>query len=141
MAAEARRVAPKGTEKGRRVFKSLTGLGQMLRQAQQMGSRMQEVNQRLGAQRVTGAAGGGMVTVEASGLGQVLRVSLDPQMIDPAGRELLEDLVVAAVNDALMKAKELHVESMKSLTEGIDLPGLDGALDQFLQSGQFPGQG
>src|SRR5262245_29710708 len=98
----------------------------MLRQAQQMGGRLQELNQRLAVARVRGVAGGGLVSVEANGLGQILYVHIDPSLFAQGDRELVEDLNVAAVNDALAKAKELHVAWMKSLTEGIDLPGLEG---------------
>jgi DNA-binding YbaB/EbfC family protein len=89
---------------------------------------MQEVNERLKSQRVTGLAGGGMIEVEMNGLGQVVRLKIDPTLVERQEREMIEDLVPAAVNDANQKAKQLYVEAMKSLTDGLELPGLDTAI-------------
>ncbi len=69
-----------------------------------------------------------MVEVEVDGLGQVLKVSIDPALVERKDRELIEDLIPAAVNDAVAKSKELHAEALKGLTGGLDLPGLKEAL-------------
>ena len=69
-----------------------------------------------------------MVEAEVDGLGQVLRITIDPALVERKDRELLEDLVPAAVNAAVAKSKELHAEVLKSLTDGMDLPGLKDAL-------------
>ena len=114
------------------MFKQLGNIASMLKQAQQMSGRMQEVNDALRSQRVEGNSGGGMITVDANGLGEVLKVSIDPELVARGDRELIEDLLPAAFNDAQAKAKQLHAESMKSLTSDMNLPGLDDALDKFV---------
>jgi DNA-binding YbaB/EbfC family protein len=110
------------------MFKNLTNLASLIKQAQQMGGRMQAMNEELKSRRVTGKAGGGMVEAEVDGLGQVLRITIDPALVERKDRELMEDLVPAAVNAAVAKSKELHAEVLKSLTDGMDLPGLKEAL-------------
>ena len=107
---------------------NLANLAQMFRQAQQMGSRMQGISEQLRGQRVTGSAGGGLVTVEANGLGELIACRIDPSLMND--REMLEDLLPAAVNQAQTKARDLHAQSMRGLTEGVDLPGLDEVLAQ-----------
>ena len=113
------------------MFKNLANIGNLMRQAQEMGGKMQEVNAKLKSQKVTASAGGGMVEVEMNGLGQVLRLVIEPELVEKNEREMLEDLIPAAVNDAIQKAKLLHVEEMKSLTNGIDVPGLDSAIEKL----------
>ncbi|MCC7083792.1 MAG: YbaB/EbfC family nucleoid-associated protein [Pirellulales bacterium] len=110
------------------MFKGLTNLASLIKQAQQVGSRIQAVNEELKGKRATGAAGGGMVECEVDGLGQVLRVTIDPALIDSKDRELIEDLVPAAVNAAVAKSKEIHAEALRSLTGGLNLPGLQEVL-------------
>jgi DNA-binding YbaB/EbfC family protein len=110
------------------LFKGITNLAGLLKQAQQVGSRLQQVSDELKQRRATGAAGGGMVEVEVNGLGQVLRLSIDPSLVEMKDRELLEDLIPAATNQALAKAKELHAEVIKDLTGGMSFPGLDEVL-------------
>jgi nucleoid-associated protein EbfC len=107
------------------LFKGITNLAGLLKQAQQVGSRLQQVNEELKVRRATGAAGGGMVEVEVNGLGQVLRLTIDPSLVEMKDRELLEDLIPAATNQALAKAKELHGEIIKEVAGGMNLPGLD----------------
>ncbi len=110
------------------MFKNLANLGNIMRQAQEMGGKMQEINEKLKSQKVTATAGGGMVEVEMNGLGQMLKLIIEPELVEKNDREMIEDLVPAAVNEAIQKAKQLNVEEMKSLTQGIDVPGLDAAL-------------
>ena len=117
------------------MFKNLSNLGNLMRQAQEMGGKMQEVNERLQGMRVTAATGGGMVEVEMNGLGQMLRLSIEPALVEKNEREMLEDLIPAAVNEAIRKAKQLHVEEMKSLTDGISVPGLSNAIEKFTGMG------
>jgi nucleoid-associated protein EbfC len=116
------------------VFKGLANLGSILKQAQQMGGRMQELGEQLKQQRATGSAGGGMVEVEVNGLAEVLRCRIEQQLITQGDRELIEDLVVTAVNQAVAKTKEMHAEAMQSLTGGMSLPGLDEAMEKLLGS-------
>ena len=117
------------------MFKGLTNLTSLMRSAQQMGGKMQELNARLRNERVTASVAAGMVEIEANGVGEVLRLKIDPQLLERGELEMLEDLIPAAVNEALAKAKQLHVDGMKEMTEGINLPGLTQALEQFTGGG------
>lgn len=110
------------------MFKGLGDIGNIMKQAQEMGGKMQQITEELKTKRVTGNAGAGMVEVEANGLGEVLAVRIDPTLIEKQDRELLEDLLPAAINAAQQKAKALHAEQMQSLTGGINLPGMSDLL-------------
>ena len=118
------------------MFKGLAGIGSLLKQAQEMGGRMQEIKDELKTRRATGSAGGEMVTVEVNGLNEVLGCRIDQQLIDGGDRELLEDLVASAANQALAKAKEMHAEAMRSLTGGMQIPGLDEAMEKLMSNDQ-----
>lgn len=113
------------------MFKGLANLGSLMRQAQQMGSKMKDINEKLKQQRATGSAGGGMVEVEVNGLGEMLKLKIDPMLVDKGDREMIEDLVPAAVNQAQAKAKELHMQAMQSMTDGLDVPGLSDAIAEM----------
>ena len=89
-----------------------------------MSGRMQEIQTRLRGLRVSGSSGGGMVQVEANGLGEILSLSIDPTLIQGQEQDMIEDLIPSAVNQALAKAKEGHAEAMKDLTAGMELSGL-----------------
>jgi len=118
---------------------NLANLGSILKQAQQMGSKLQELSEELKKERATGTAGGGLVEAEVNGAGELLAVRIEPSIFDSGDRELIEDLIPAAVNQALAKAKEIHAEKMKELTGGLDIQGLQGALGN-LGGGQEPDQ-
>lgn len=94
----------------------------ILQQAQQMQSKMQEMQEELAQRSVTGTAGGGMVTVEADGKGTVRRVKIDPAAVNPADVEMLEDLIVVAVAEAQKRASELAQAEMGKLAGGLNLP-------------------
>jgi DNA-binding YbaB/EbfC family protein len=94
----------------------------ILQQAQQMQGRLQEIQDELSQKTVSGSAGGGMVTAEADGKGQVRRIKIDATVVDPSDVEMLEDLVLVAVSDAQKKAAALAQEEMGKLTGGMDLP-------------------
>ncbi|MEA2635303.1 MAG: nucleoid-associated protein EbfC [Chloroflexota bacterium] len=99
----------------------------MLKQLQQMQAKMAKIQEDLGNKTVTGTAGGGMVEVVANGHQKVLSVTLKAEVVDPADLEMLQDLVLAAVNDAMDKARELASKEMGAVTAGIGLPpGLMG---------------
>ena len=99
----------------------------MLKQLQQMQARMAKVQEELGEKTVTGSAGGGMVEVVVNGHQKVLSVAVKPEVVDPADVEMLQDMVLAAVNDAMDKARELATKEMGALTAGMGLPpGLMG---------------
>ncbi|MCU0960320.1 MAG: YbaB/EbfC family nucleoid-associated protein [Pirellulaceae bacterium] len=113
------------------MFKGIGNLGSLWKSAQEMTGKMQELQDQLRAARITGSAGGGMVEIEANGLGEVLRVRLDPALVAAGDRDMLEDLLPAACNQVQAKARDLYRTSMQSLTEGLNLPGLSEALAQL----------
>jgi DNA-binding YbaB/EbfC family protein len=113
------------------LFGGLANLGNILKQAQQMGGRIEEINSSLKSKRVTGSAGGGMVEVEANGFGEVVRLTIDQTLVDRQERDILEDLIPVAVNQAVRKARELHAEEMKSLASGFGVPAIDEALSKI----------
>ncbi|MEM7315203.1 MAG: YbaB/EbfC family nucleoid-associated protein, partial [Planctomycetota bacterium] len=76
-------------------------------------------------------AGGGMVKVEVNGVGEVIKVTIEPSLVEKNETEMIEDLMAAAMNHASAKAKQRHAEVMQSLTEGINLPGLSDAISKF----------
>ena len=96
-----------------------------------MGARVQEINERLKGIRVTGSSGGGMVEAEVNGLGDVVRLTLDPTLVARQDRELIEDLVPAAINQAVGKARQQHAAMMREMTGGMNLPGLDEAMQSM----------
>ena len=100
----------------------MADLMKILQQAQQMQGRLQQIQDELQQKSVSGAAGGGMVTVEADGKGQIRRIKIDPSVVDPKDVEMLEDLVLVAVSEAQKKAATLAQDEMGKLTGGMDLP-------------------
>jgi DNA-binding YbaB/EbfC family protein len=100
----------------------MKNLGQMMKQAQEMQARMQEMQERMERTEIDGVAGGGMVTVTMTAKGTARSVKIDPALMDASETEVLEDLLVAALNDARAKADALQAEQMKELTGGLPLP-------------------
>lgn len=100
------------------------GLGDILQQAQQLQQNMSEVKAEMEKKTVEATAGGGMVTVVASGAFEVLSVKIDPAVVSGDDVEMLQDLIQAAANEALRKAKDLMKEEMSKLTGGLPIPGL-----------------
>ncbi len=98
------------------------GMEDLMRQAQQMGQRMNELKAELARRTVTGTAGGGMVTATANGAMQILSIEIEPEVIDPAEADMLKDLVVAAVNQALSAAREMAAEETRKVTGGMPMP-------------------
>jgi DNA-binding YbaB/EbfC family protein len=120
------------------VFKGLgniANLGALMKQAQEMGGRLQALQQDLKGKRATGSAGGGLVEVDVNGLAEVLSVRIDPALVERREREMIEDLLPAAFNAAQRKAKEMHAEAMRSLTGGLPIGGLQDALSLFSGGG------
>ena len=101
----------------------MKNLGNLLKQAQQMQAKMAEMQAKLEATEVEGAAGGGMVKVVLTGKGDLRRVSLDPSLVVADEREVLEDLLVAAHADAKQKVEATMAEEMQKATAGLNLPG------------------
>ncbi len=106
------------------MLKGMGGMGNILKQAQKMQQRLQEVQQELKERVVEGSAGGGMVRVAANGAQEILSVKIDPEAVNAEDTELLEDMVLAAVGQALEKARQMAQEEMAKVTGGLQLPGL-----------------
>ncbi len=100
----------------------MKNLGQMLKQAQEMQSKMAEMQAKLEGVEVTGASGGGLVTVTLGGKGEVRKIKIDPSIVDAEDVEVLEDLITAGVNDAKAKLETRVAEEMAKLTGGLNLP-------------------
>jgi hypothetical protein len=100
------------------------GLNDIMRQAQQMQQKMSQLKEELAQKTVEASAGGGMVTVKVSGGLQVMEVHIDPAVVDPQDVGMLQDLIHAATNEALKKAREMVEAEMSQLTGGINIPGL-----------------
>jgi hypothetical protein len=97
-------------------------MAQLLKQAKEVQQKLGEVNQRLGRLTVEATAGGGMVTVVANGLQEMVAVKIDAAVVNPAEVELLEELVLAAVNAARKKAEALARQELAGVTQGLQLP-------------------
>ena len=100
----------------------MKNLGNMLKEAQKLQSRMAEMQQKLAETEMTGSAGGGMVNVTLSGKGEMKKIKIDPSLADPGEMEMLEDLIVAACNDAKAKTEAYLQEEMGKLTGGLPIP-------------------
>lgn len=114
------------------MFKEIANLASLLKSAGELRQKMEGIADQLRAERVTGSAGGGMIEVTANGLGEILQVKIEPALTDRGEREMIEDLLPAAINQAQARAKELHLQSTRAAAEGLSLPGLDEALSKFL---------
>jgi DNA-binding YbaB/EbfC family protein len=101
------------------------GLGDMMKQFQKMQARMEEIQAELEQTEVEGTAGGGMVKVTANGKQDILGIVIDKEVVNPDDIEMLQDLIVAAVNQARQKAAELQSEKMSELTGGLNIPGMN----------------
>jgi DNA-binding YbaB/EbfC family protein len=113
------------------MFKRIGNIFSLMKQAQEMQGRMGEIQEKLKHVRVEGTAGGGMVTVEANGQQKVLHVRIEDSLLQDGDKEMLEDLLVGAVNSALEKAREAAAEEMAKLTGDLDLPGLNEAIQKL----------
>lgn len=102
----------------------MKGMGDMIRQAQEMQRKLAETQEKLKAMEVEAASGGNMVTVRANGGQEIVSIKIDKAVVEAGDVEMLEDLVFAAVNEALKKAKEMMSAEMSQLTGGINIPGL-----------------
>ncbi len=96
----------------------------MMKQAQKMQAKIMKIQEEMGERSVEASAGGGMVTVTANGKQEILSIRIEPEVVDPEDVEMLQDLVAAAVNEALKKAQEMMAEEMAKVTGGMKIPGL-----------------
>ncbi|MBR9981764.1 MAG: YbaB/EbfC family nucleoid-associated protein [Desulfatitalea sp.] len=102
----------------------MKGMGNMMKQAQKLQSKMLKMQEELADKTVETTAGGGMIRVVANGRQQIVSIAIDKEVVDPEDVDMLQDLVLAAVNDALAKAQEMVAGEMGKLTGGFNLPGL-----------------
>jgi DNA-binding YbaB/EbfC family protein len=100
------------------------GIGNIMKQAQQMQRRMTELLEELELKQVVASAGGGMVTAVVSGKQQLLELRIDPTVVDPDDVEMLQDLVTAAVNEAIKQSQQMAQQEMGKITGGMNIPGL-----------------
>lgn len=114
------------------MFGKMFELGSMMKQAHEFGGKVNELNSKLKQIRVSGSAAGGMVTVEMDGLQEILGCKIDPALLKQENTELLEELVVAAVNAAVEESRRQQAESMKSLTDGMDFGALSETLGKIM---------
>jgi DNA-binding YbaB/EbfC family protein len=102
----------------------MKGMGKMMKQAQQLQAKMLKMQEELADKTVEASAGGGMVKVVANGRQQVVSLEIEKEVVDPDDVEMLQDLILAAVNDALARSQEMVSGEMSKLTGGMNIPGL-----------------
>lgn len=102
----------------------MKNMNQMMKQVKKMQEQMEKAQEELGNKTVEGTAGGGVVSVTVTGHKQVVAVNIKPEAVDPDDIEMLEDLVLAAINDAMSQVEALASEDLGKLTGGINIPGL-----------------
>jgi nucleoid-associated protein EbfC len=100
------------------------GFGNILKQAQQMHSRIAELQEEMAGRTVEASAGGGMVAVVMNGKQEILSLRIDPEVVNREDVEMLQDLIAAALNEAIRKSQEMMTEEMKKITGGLNVPGL-----------------
>jgi nucleoid-associated protein EbfC len=100
------------------------GLGNILKQAQQMHAKISELQEEMAGKTVEAGAGGGMVNIVMNGKQEVLSVRIEPDVVSRDDIEMLQDLIRAAVNEAIRKSQEMMTEEMKKITGGLSIPGL-----------------
>ena len=100
------------------------GFKDLIQQAQGLQSKIAALQEELADKVVVGSSGGDMVKVEANGAQEILSITIEKELLDPADPEMLQDLILAAVNDALKKSRELMAQEMSKLTGGLPIPGL-----------------
>lgn len=102
----------------------MKNMNQMMKQVKKMQAQMEKAQAELADKEVVGTAGGGVVKVTANGHKQILNIEIEPEAVDPDDIEMLEDLVTAAVNEALKQVDELVAQDMGKFTGGLNIPGL-----------------
>lgn len=117
------------------VFNNLGNLADLMRNAGKLRETMEKATESLGQLQVEGTAGGGVVTVRVNGRLELISVRIDPKLVADCDVELLEDLITAAVNQGMNKAREAAAQSISSLAGGLSIPGLSGFMGQGGPSG------
>jgi nucleoid-associated protein EbfC len=99
-------------------------LGGLMKQAQKLQSKMAEMQEELGKRTVSAQAGGGMVEATVNGRQELVSLRIDPEVANPDDLEMLQDLILAAINEALNRSREMMAQEMSKLTGGLQIPGL-----------------
>ena len=102
----------------------MKGMGNMMKQAQKLQSKMLKLQEELAEKIVEATSGGGMIKVVANGRQQIVSIQIEEEVVDPDDVEMLQDLILAAINDALAKSQEMVSGEMSKLTGGINIPGM-----------------
>jgi nucleoid-associated protein EbfC len=102
----------------------MKGMGNMMKQAQKLQAKMLKMQEELADKTVEATAGGGMIKAVANGRQQILSIQIEKEVVDPDDVEMLQDLILAAVNDALAKSQEMVSGEMNKLTGGLKIPGM-----------------
>ena len=113
------------------MIKGIGNIASMLKQASEMQGRLAEAREKVAGIRVQGIAGGEMVKVEATGEMKILSISIEPSLMETGDREMMEELITAATNQALQKAKEAAAAAMSDVTSEMNIPGLNEAMSKF----------
>ena len=100
------------------------GFGDLMKQAQKLQAKMMALQEELAGKTVEATAGGGMVSVVVNGKQEIISITIDPEVVDRQEIEMLQDLIIAAVNDGIRRAQQIWSEEMKKLTGGMAIPGL-----------------
>ncbi|MGZ3494337.1 MAG: YbaB/EbfC family nucleoid-associated protein [Thermodesulfobacteriota bacterium] len=100
------------------------GFGNMLKQAQEMHAKISKLQEEMAGKTVEASSGGGMVNVVINGKQEILSIRIDPEVVNREDIEMLQDLIAAAVNEAIRKSQEMMTEEMKKITGGLNIPGL-----------------
>ena len=107
-------------------MKGIPNMGNIMKQAQQFQTKLAKMQEELGDKTVQASAGGGMITVTANGRQEIIAIKIEPEVVNASDVDMLQDLVLAAVNDALGKAKAMMNDEMATLTKGLGLPNIPG---------------
>jgi DNA-binding YbaB/EbfC family protein len=102
----------------------MKGMANMMKQAQKLQAQMMKLQEEMAEKTVETTSGGGMVKVVANGRQKIVSIQIEKEVVDPADVEMLQDLILAAINDALAKSQEMVTEEMSKLTGGMNIPGL-----------------
>lgn len=105
-------------------MKGMGNMGQMMKQAQKLQQQMAKMQAEVASRTLEASSGGGMVRVVVNGQQQILSIEIEKEVIDPEEAEMLQDLILAAVNDALQKSQAMMAEAMGQVTGGMKIPGL-----------------
>jgi len=115
------------------MFGKMLELGSLMKHAREFGGRVQEMNERLKDIRVEGIAAGGLVTISVNGLQEIVSCKIDPCVFQQGDAELLEELIVTAMNNAIDESRTQQAATMRSLAENADMSGLSGIIEKLVQ--------